>query len=86
MIRTHYQIAIDRVVVTGAPRVDQHELRGLIVGAVAHALENAPLPAGRTMRANVQMTVPSLRAGGSAVAGGVARGVLSAIGGGPKHG
>jgi hypothetical protein len=89
MTRTVYQIDVDRVVITGAgaESLGAGELRALIELAVARDVANATLPAGRTMRAAVQVSTSSLTTGGGpAVANAVAAGVTRAITGGSSRG
>ena len=89
MTRYVYQIDVDRVVITGAGTegLGASELRALVELAVARDLENAQLPAGRTLRSAVQMSSPSLATGGGpAVAKAVAAGVTRAISGGSSRG
>ena len=80
---TIWHLDVDRVRVVGAGvhDMDAAALRTLVEGAVASALETAPLPNGRAVRAAVEVRVPSL-ANRAAIAGAVARGVAQAVGGG----
>ena len=85
---TIWHLDVDRVSITGAHThgMDAAELRTLVEGAVRSALETAPLPNGRAVRASVEVHAPSL-SGRAAIAGAVARGVAqAAAGGGGSHG
>ena len=83
MSRVEWQVRIDRVVVTGVegPAPAATELRPLI-DAVVRA---AALPAGRSMRAAVQVQAPAL-GGAGAVAQAVGGAVGQALRGGRGHG
>lgn len=87
MTRYIHQIEIDRVVITGsgAEGLQAGELRALIEQAVARGLEEARLPAGRTVRSAVEMSTPPLTTGG-ALAKAVASGVARAVSGGSSRG
>jgi hypothetical protein len=89
MTRAVYRVDIDRVVVVGmeSGHLRASELRALVEAAVVRELTTAPLPAGRVMRASVQVNAPSTAAGGgSPLASAVARGVAVALGGGASRG
>ena len=89
MTRWIHYLDVDRVVVRGAgvERLDATELRTLVERAVARELGEAQLPAGRTMRADVQITARSVAKGGAAgVAAAVASGIVDAAGGGTRRG
>ena len=78
MTRWTHHVDVDRIVIRGAgvERLDANELRTLVEGAVARELGEAALPAGRTMRAAVQITARSIEKG---VAAGLAAAVASSI-------
>jgi len=85
---TIWHLDVDHVRITGASThgMDAAELRTLVEGAVRSALETAPLPNGRAVRASVEVHAPALT-GRAAIAGAVARGVAQAVGGGgASHG
>ena len=89
MTRAVYQVDVDSVVivVVGTRTLGAAELRALVEGAVARELRTAALPAGRVMRASVQLNAPSIATGGgSAVASAVAHGVATALNGGASRG
>lgn len=77
---TSWQLHIDRVVVTGVTgrMPDSAELRALIEQHVVEAATAAALPAGRAVRASVQIDARSL-SGGEAIARAVASGVSQAV-------
>lgn len=79
---TIWNLEVERVRLVGAasPTLDAIELRALIETAVCSALEQAPLPAGRAMKASVRVNVPPL-ASSAAIAAAVASGVSQAVGG-----
>ena len=76
----HLDVDRVRIVGAGARGLGAAELRALVAQAVQSALETAPLPQGRAVRASVELSVTSL-GGGAAIADAVARGVTRAIGG-----
>lgn len=89
MTRLTHHVAIDRVIVRGAgvAGLDAAEVRALVEHAVAQHLGEASLPAGRTMRADVQITSRSVRNGGAAgIASAVASGITAATAGGLRRG
>lgn len=89
MTRWRYQVDVDRVILHGVSveRIDSADLRALVEQAVARALVDAPLPAGRTMRTSVQITAGSApKAGVAGVAAAIASGVAQAANGGPRRG
>jgi hypothetical protein len=79
---TIWDLDVDRVRIVGAGAHGMRavELRALVEHAVRTALETAPLPHGRAVRASVEVRVPSLSSP-AAIAGAVANGVTRAIGG-----
>jgi hypothetical protein len=79
---TIWNIEIERVRIVGADRrgLEPAELRALVPRIVRAAVQTAPLPEGRAMRASVRVGAESL-AGGDAIAGAVANAVAQAIGG-----
>jgi hypothetical protein len=77
----HLEVDRVRIIGAGADGMPQAELHALVTQAVQTALETAPLPNGRAVRASVTVTVPSL-AGGQAIARAVGEGVTRAIRGG----
>lgn len=84
MTRWTHHVDVARIVIrgVGVERLDGNELRALIERAVARELGDAPLPAGRTMRAAVQINARSVAKGGAAgVAAAVASGIVDAAGG-----
>jgi hypothetical protein len=85
MTTWHLDVDRVRIVGAGAQGMDAAELRALVAQAMQSALESAPLPNGRTVRASVEVHVPTL-SGRTAIAGAVARGVTQAVGGGRAHG
>ena len=82
-----WQVTIDRLVVTGVdcPVPPPGELQPLIEAAVRAAVADAALPAGRSMRAAVQVQVPALGHAG-AIAQAVGGAVAQAVHGGPRRG
>ena len=89
MTRWTYHVDVDRVIVHGAgvDRLDGNELRALVERAVTRELSDAPLPAGRTMRAAVQITARTVTTGGApGVAAAVASGIATAARGGARRG
>jgi hypothetical protein len=76
----HLDVERVRIVGAGARGLAAAELRALVEVAVRQALERAPLPSGRAVRASVRVYVPSLASAG-AIANAVAGGVSQAIGG-----
>ena len=82
-----YVVHIGRVVVrevSGAPSAGSN-LRGLIEAALAAALAEAPLPAGRSGRTAVQVQAPLLQSDGG-IAHAIGSGVAQALQGGASHG
>jgi hypothetical protein len=87
----HWQISIERVVVTGAPGpgsagFDAAELGPLIERALIRGLGEATLPAGKTVAATVQVTSGPIPGGAHAVARAVASGVTAGLEGTGRHG
>ncbi|HKH91621.1 MAG TPA: hypothetical protein VKA54_07450 [Gemmatimonadaceae bacterium] len=84
---TIWHLDVGRVRLVGADvhRLDAAGLRALVEQAVQSALETAPLPAGKTMHASIDVRVPSL-ASGASVAVAIASGVTRAVGRGHAHG
>lgn len=86
--RVTYRVEVDRVRVHGADAgaLDAHALRVLVESAVIREAQRMPLPAGRTVRASVQLPARPVTGGAQALADAVGEGVARAIGGGPGHG
>lgn len=79
---TIWNLEIERVRIVGADRrgLQHAELRELVAHAVRDAVQTAPLPQGRAMKASVRVDATAL-AGGNAIAGAVANAVSQALGG-----
>ena len=89
MSARRWRIDVDRVVVRGAPTrgLDQAELLVLIDAAVADAMREAALPAGRTVRqGEVIAAGADVTAGPAGVSRAIAGGIVAAVGGGKGHG
>lgn len=82
MTGRHWQVDVDRVVVSGGPAsgLEAEELRALVERAVAAGLAEVPLPPGRTARSGVRVRSGPL-SGSPAVAGAVAAGIAAAVDG-----
>ncbi len=86
MIARRWQITVDRVVLRGAPAggLDAGEIGRHVQETVATGLADAPLPAGRSMRASVVVEAGTIRgADGAAIGRTVGGAIVRAATGGP---
>ena len=88
MKHDQYQIEIGRVIVRGhsTGTLQGSELRDVVARAVAHELEAAQLPGGRTMRDAVVLNVQHPEGGAQGMAQSVASAVVYALGAKGSHG
>jgi hypothetical protein len=89
MTRYVYHIEIDRVLIHDAATagLSTAALHGLTQAAIETQMANAPLPAGRTICAVVQVNAPSVATGTAPeIARAVSHGVARAVRGGSSLG
>jgi len=89
MTARRWQITVDRVVLRGVPTggLDAAEIGRQVREAVSEGLSDAPLPAGRAMRATVVVEAGAVAGdGGAAIGRAVGGAIVRAATGGPSRG